>query len=105
LNIDLASVMQASRLPAGAPCAQYALAGVISHSRLVVASGTLANVDTGRRRRRVVDPSHYGFGDDPPGLPRPHVRGIDPQVRPSLSIGRSRNARTRSSISVHTRET
>jgi hypothetical protein len=74
--------MQASRLPPGAPCAQYALAGVISHSRLVVASGTLANVDTGRRRRRVVDPSHYGFGDDPPGLPRPHVRGIDPQVRP-----------------------
>src|SRR5204862_345546 len=50
-------------------------------------------------------PDYYGLGDDPPGFPHfTYVASIH-RYGQSPSIGRSRNARTRSSISVHSRET
>ena len=51
------------------------------------------------------DSDYDGDTDDPTALPRFQVGGVDPQVGPWPSIGRLRNAWTRSSMSSHRRET
>jgi hypothetical protein len=51
------------------------------------------------------DRHYHGHADDATGLPRLHVGGVDPQVRPVASIGRFRKAPTRSSSSAHRRLT
>ena len=52
------------------------------------------------------DGDYHGHRDDPPGLARLHVGRVDPhRYGQSPSIGRFKNAPTRSSISAHSRET
>lgn len=48
---------------------------------------------------------YYGDRDDASGLPHLDVSGVDPQVRPSPSKGRSRKVWTRSSISLASLDT